>query len=969
MIKEPYLSLIRQNSSLTELLYNWTIKDTRKKRSLHFLIVIAFFLIPTLNFGQSPPNLGSASSFALFTAAGAFNNGGATEVVGNIGTNVGAFAGFPPGIVIGQIHVADPASAQAATDVDNAYNSMSTITCGSVISTTLGSGQTLLPNVYCMGAASTINGDLILDGQGNPNSLFIFKIDGALATTVNSRVLLTNSASICNVYWQVNGEVDLGNNSLFQGTILANGAINLLDGATLNGRGLSRAGAISLSDNIVNIPTQPVASITTSGGVTSFCAGGSVILTADSATSYLWSTGATTRSITVTTGGNYFVTVSNGCFSNSDTILVTVNPPPNVNAGVDEMLTCLQASITLNGSSSTAGVTFSYVASGGGNIVSGANTATPTVNTAGTYILTVTNTATGCSASDTVVVTTSPSLPNVNAGADQVLTCLQTSVVLNGSSSTPGVTFSYVASGGGNIVSGANTATPTVNAAGTYTLTVTDPTSGCSASDVVIVTLNTTLPNVNAGADAVITCSQTSVVLNGSSSTPGVTFSYVASGGGNIVSGANTATPTVNAAGTYTLTVTDPVSGCSASDVVIVTLNTTLPNVNAGADEVITCSQTSVVLNGSSSTPGATFSYVASGGGNIVSGANTATPTVSSAGTYTLTVTDPINGCSASDVVIVTLNTTLPNVNAGTDAVITCSQTSVVLNGSSSTPGVTFSYVASGGGNIVSGANTATPTVNAAGTYTLTVTDPVSGCSASDVVVVTSNTTLSNCLITNDTCGCGEIQLCAPSGYTSYSWNTGETTSCITATSTGTFSVTVTDSKGCSSTCSEMITVSSAPSCLITNDTCGCGTIDLCAPKGYTSYAWNTGEVTSCVSATSTGTFSVTVTDSKGRTNTCSQTITINSTTAVVNGLLSNSSLNVFPNPVNETANVQLDLPERCEGNLILYDINGNVLYESIKGTIEQKSQYSIPMSQFSSGIYVLKLYTDKGTLVKKIVK
>ncbi|TDE26802.1 T9SS type A sorting domain-containing protein, partial [Flavobacterium ranwuense] len=113
-------------------------------------------------------------------------------------------------------------------------------------------------------------------------------------------------------------------------------------------------------------------------------------------------------------------------------------------------------------------------------------------------------------------------------------------------------------------------------------------------------------------------------------------------------------TPTVNAAGTYTLTITDPLNGCTATDVALVTLNNTPPNVNAGVDVQILCGQTTALLSGSSSTAGATFSWIASNGGNIVSGATTATPTVNAAGTYTLTVTDPVNGCTASDVVLVT---------------------------------------------------------------------------------------------------------------------------------------------------------------------------------------------------------------------------------------------------------------------------------------------------------------------------
>lgn len=222
-----------------------------KKTLLFALITLALFSLKSTCFGQAP-NLGTASDFRFFTAVGAFNNVGASIITGNVGTNVGAFTGFPPGIVIGQTHVADPVSVQAAIDVESAYNSLSPLACGSTIGTTLGNGQLLNPNVYCLGAASTLNGSLTLDGQGNPNALFIFKINGALATNGLSNIILTNGASWSNVYWQINGQVDLGGASSFKGTILANGAINLSLGAVIQGRALSRTGAISLNTNVIN---------------------------------------------------------------------------------------------------------------------------------------------------------------------------------------------------------------------------------------------------------------------------------------------------------------------------------------------------------------------------------------------------------------------------------------------------------------------------------------------------------------------------------------------------------------------------------------------------------------------------------------------------------------------------------------------------------------------------------------------
>jgi len=220
---------------------------------LNVLTAILLLIIPKVNFGQSP-NLGTTSSFALFSAVGAFNNDGASVVTGDVGTNVGAFNAFPPGTLIGTKHVADPASAQAAIDVANAYSDLFGMTPTDVIGVLLGNDQVIGPGVHKIGAAATLNGNLILDGQGNPNSMFIFQIDGALSTGTFSTVTLINSASLCNVYWQINGAFDLGDNSVFRGTIIANGAITLLEGSSLLGRGLTKAGAISLHNNIVTNP-------------------------------------------------------------------------------------------------------------------------------------------------------------------------------------------------------------------------------------------------------------------------------------------------------------------------------------------------------------------------------------------------------------------------------------------------------------------------------------------------------------------------------------------------------------------------------------------------------------------------------------------------------------------------------------------------------------------------------------------
>jgi hypothetical protein len=217
--------------------------------------VLALLCFSNIIFGQVP-DLGINSGFAVFTAIGAFGNLEATTITGNIGTNAGALTGFPPGVVVGQIYVADSVSLQASTDVTIAYDYLDAVTCDSVIGTTLGNNQVLAPKVYCMGAASTLNGNLILDGQGNSNAVFVFKINGAFSTTSLSTITLIDSALWSNIYWQINGAVSLEDGSVFVGTILANGAISLLESASLFGRALSIVGAISLQNNIVTIGTQ-----------------------------------------------------------------------------------------------------------------------------------------------------------------------------------------------------------------------------------------------------------------------------------------------------------------------------------------------------------------------------------------------------------------------------------------------------------------------------------------------------------------------------------------------------------------------------------------------------------------------------------------------------------------------------------------------------------------------------------------
>ncbi len=290
------------------------------------LTAVMLFSLPFMGFGQlqpPPPDLGDAAGFVLFTSVGAFINNDNSVVTGDVGTNMGAFSGFPPGTVIGATHVEDGASALAEPDVDAAYMYLDGILGGMTIGVGLGTGQTLTPDVYILGSAATLDGVLNLDAEGDPDAIFIFQIDGAFSTTSGSSVVLMGGASLCNVYWQINGAVDLGDGSVFRGTILAAGAITLLESADLFGQALTTAGQIELHNNIVTIGSGPTASIITASGPTSLCEGESVTLSGN--VGGVWSTGEVTPSIVVTTSGDYFVTNTDACGSvTSNHIQVTV---------------------------------------------------------------------------------------------------------------------------------------------------------------------------------------------------------------------------------------------------------------------------------------------------------------------------------------------------------------------------------------------------------------------------------------------------------------------------------------------------------------------------------------------------------------------------------------------------------------------------------------------------------------------
>jgi hypothetical protein len=204
---------------------------------------------------QLPVVLASASNFVVL-AGSTVTSTGPTSITGDLGVSPGsAVTGFPPGNVVGTQHVADPTAAQAKLDLTTAYNDAAGRTlCAVTKSGNLG-GQTLAPGLYKSTSDLAItSGDLTLDAQGDPDAVFIFQMASTLTTTAGRQVILAGGAKSTNVYWQVGTSATLGTTSAFQGTIMADQAITLNSGATLNGRALARIAAVSLGANTIVKP-------------------------------------------------------------------------------------------------------------------------------------------------------------------------------------------------------------------------------------------------------------------------------------------------------------------------------------------------------------------------------------------------------------------------------------------------------------------------------------------------------------------------------------------------------------------------------------------------------------------------------------------------------------------------------------------------------------------------------------------
>ena len=522
-------------------------------------------------------------------------------------------------------------------------------------------------------------------------------------------------------------------------------------------------GCASVSAPIqVTVNSTPTATITTTSNT--ICQGQSTNLTASSGSSYLWSNGATTQTVQVNNAGSYsvIVTGASGCTANSSPINITLTSAANATVTTSGTTTICQGNnVTL---SAATGYTYNWS--------NGSTSRQITVSTTGNYSVVVSANG-ACSATSQIIPVTVNANPNATISANGTTAfCQGGSVNLTASG---GSSYSWSNGQTGNGIS--------INSTGTYNAIVTGS-NGCTAtSNSINVTVAANpITNINANGNTTF-CQGGSVNLTATGGT-----SYIWSNG-------QTGTGiTANSTGVYSVVATGS-NGCTATSNSI--------NVTVGASPTVTVS-----VNGSTNlNAGQTTNLVASGGGSYLwqpGGQTTSSITVSSAGSYTVTVTNGSGCTTTSTAVNITMNNTVtPVVISTTGAAEFCAGGNIQLT-------------ATGGANYMwapSGQTTATITVNQAGTYFVYARNSSGMVTSKDSITVKILPTPMNPWISITYFPNTAFQLKAfePSAVT-YNWSTGSTASSINLTSAQLVSVTATNAFGCTSGTSSLQSQNIIPS-------------------------------------------------------------------------------------------------------------------------------------------------------------
>lgn len=453
---------------------------------------------------------------------------------------------------------------------------------------------------------------------------------------------------------------------------------------------------------------------------------------------YNWSNGlpnsATQNGLSA---GTYFVTIFDniGCTIVDSMTILNNSIPPAAIANAPEILNCNNINTQVLGNGSATGNNITYQWTGPG-IVSGANEINATVDASGTYVLVVTDNDSGCTSEDETEVLIDTAPPAAAATGNEIL-CTVSEVDLDGTGSSTGAEFTYQWTGPG-IVAGGTSLNPTVNAAGTYTLTVTNINNGCTEEVEAEVTQDSNLPTAVILDPIPLDCNTNALILDGSGSSAGPSITYQWFQNGTEIPGETSTELPVSGPGSYQIVVNDGSNGCVSNYAVEVIEDLAAPPVVAVADGQFTCTQDEVGLTANVTGDPTIFTFAwSTANGSLIGATDQQNATAGSPGDYTVIITSSLNGCTSEASVNVTQDSSIPMVEIQPADELNCVVEEIQLDGTSSSQGGTLTYTwTTVGGNFINGQNTLEPTIDEPGTYILTIFDNSNGCESEEQIVV-----------------------------------------------------------------------------------------------------------------------------------------------------------------------------------------------------------------------------------------
>lgn len=441
----------------------------------------------------------------------------------------------------------------------------------------------------------------------------------------------------------------------------------------------------------------------------------------------------------------YFTIEENGC-ERTDSVFVLENiDAPQIVVAEPDTLNCLIQSVTLDASNTTGGGTLTFQWTSSNSFpIDNSNTPNPTVFNPDIYQLLVVNEDNGCADSLEIEVFQNIEQPIANAGNNENLTCTDTCLTLNGTGSSPLSLLEFEWSGMG-VKSGENTPNPIVNLEGTYELIVTNTDNFCKDTTQVFIGTDTIAPVaiINLPLGDTLTCLNDELTLNGNNSIgQNLNFQWFGDG----LSSNNLPTTTANLLGEYKLIIQNGTNGCVDSTSINIGQDTISPSASAGPPIELDCGLPTYVLGSTSSqNPNETYAWTTSDG-HFVDSPNQLNPTIDSAGTYILVVTNILNGCTAQDSVSILEDFALPIADAGPDGIIDCDNPIYTLDASNTTLAGTmfsdtilFSFEWEAFFNPDFRPEFAVVSVNFPDTFVVEVTHITSQCTDKDTVIVTQD--------------------------------------------------------------------------------------------------------------------------------------------------------------------------------------------------------------------------------------